>query len=153
MRWDKQSRVTEPDEEQRRRRGKACADEEVARQSHARRHGAVVQENLVQYSVLAVLGCLVFFAIQKIKGWIVWSIANFKCSDGDGAIARDAEGGRRDVWAEALSNNRKAVVLCNLPGCQATITAQWSNIEGGTWKNKIGIKALEKANVCSHASV
>ncbi|WVZ61552.1 hypothetical protein U9M48_011409 [Paspalum notatum var. saurae] len=41
------------------------------------------------------------------------------------------------VWAETLSNNRKAVVLCNLPGCQATITAQWSNIEGGTWKNKI----------------
>ncbi|CAL4942566.1 unnamed protein product [Urochloa decumbens] len=33
-----------------------------------------------------------------------------------------------EVWAGPLSNNRKAVVLWNRQGYQATITAQWSSI-------------------------
>ncbi|XP_062205361.1 alpha-galactosidase-like [Phragmites australis] len=33
-----------------------------------------------------------------------------------------------EVWAGPLSNNRKAVVLWNRQGYQATITVQWSNI-------------------------
>jgi len=75
------------------------------------------------------IGCDVRAMSQQTMGILSNSEVIAVNQDSQGAQGKKVQSSNGlEVWAGPLSNNRKAVVLWNRQGYQATITAQWSSI-------------------------
>ncbi|ONM05538.1 Alpha-galactosidase 2 [Zea mays] len=101
-----------------------CLDAELAQKTRADCSMARGMQPFGQDSGKKSMQCRQGFQEKEIRYHLV--IQDMNSLGAQGKKVQSSNG--LEVWAGPLSNNRKAVVLWNRQGYQATITAQWSSI-------------------------